>query len=244
MRLLLVEDDELFRLGLRVRLEQEPDLVVVAEATDGETAVARVRELAIDAVVLDLGLPGLGGLEAARQIRALQAQLPILALTSHTEPATIARLIGLGVRGYCVKGLAAETLVLALRSIAAGASWWDGLATAQIHAHWQSDRKASDLREDLREDLTERQSRAAPTLQAGPGLAESQQALAALTQREREILTLMTAGKSNQEIAQDLYISTGTVRVHVHAILQKLGARDRTQAVVLALGARGGDRLA
>jgi two-component system, NarL family, response regulator len=209
LRILLVEDDELFRLGLRVRLQQEPSLNIVAEAEDGETAIALADQQSIDLVVMDVGLPGIGGIEACRQIKQRYPALPILILTSHNQKPLIARLIEAGAQGYCLKGIAAETLVLALRSIAAGASWWDSTATQEIQAAFASDAEKAD--------------------------AFSRPTTTALTQREQEILALLAQGKNNQEIADLLYIAPGTVRVHVHAILHKLDARDRTQAVIIAL---------
>jgi DNA-binding NarL/FixJ family response regulator len=208
LRILLVEDDELFRLGLHMRLQQEPGLEVVAEAEDGETAVEVAGQHRLDVVILDVGLPGIGGIEACRRIKQQHPNLPILVLTSQSQQSLIPRLIEAGVQGYCLKGIAAETLILALRSIAAGASWWDQTATTEIRATFGS--------------ATANLSQASTT--ANP-----------LTRREQEILTLMAAGQSNQEIAQALYITPGTVRVHVHTILQKLDVRDRTQAVVMAL---------
>lgn len=205
--ILLVEDDELFRLGLSTRLQQEPALRVAAEAEDGETAIALVKQQTFDVVVLDIGLPGIGGIEACRQIKQQQPTLPVLILTSHNQPALIARLIEVQAQGYCVKGVAAETLVLAIRSVAAGATWWDAIASKAIQSAFQG-------------HSSQAEEMAAPPL---------------LTKREQEILTLMAAGHSNQEIADALYIAPGTVRVHVHAILQKLDVRDRTQAVILAM---------
>lgn len=208
VRILLVEDDELFRLGLRVRLQQEPGLEIVAEAEDGETAVELASQQPLDVVLLDVGLPGIGGLEACRQIKQ-QSNLPILVLTSHSQTALITRLIEAGAQGYCLKGIAAETLVLALRSIAAGASWWDQTATQEIR---------SALENPVLKILD------APSVLINP-----------LTHREQEILELLASGKTNQEIADMLYIAAGTVRVHVHAILHKLEVRDRTQAVIVAM---------
>lgn len=213
VRILLVEDDELFRLGLRVRLQQEPGLEIVAEAEDGETAVALANQHPLDLVLLDIGLPGIGGLEACRQIKQQQPNLPMLVLTSHFQKSLVARLIEVGAQGYCLKGIAAETLVLALRSVAAGASWWDQTATQALRSVVGSHSGETNL-------------------------SESSNLLNSLTQREQEILTLLVAGKTNQEIAQALYITPGTVRVHVHAILHKLKVRDRTQAVVVALQKR------
>jgi two-component system NarL family response regulator len=210
LQILLIEDDELFRLGLRVRLQQEPDLEIVAEAEDGETAIERSSQSAIDVVLLDVGLPGIGGIEACRQIKQRHPHLPVLVLTSHSQPGLIARLVAAGAQGYCLKGIAAETLILALRSVAAGASWWDATATQTIRTAFNS---VADP------------ERAPASPKAGN----------ALTQREKEILKLIAAGKNNPEIAQTLYITPGTVRVHVHSILHKLGVRDRIQAVMIAM---------
>lgn len=210
LKILLVEDDELFRLGLRVRLEQESGLEIVAEAEDGETAIEMVKCHVLNIVVLDIGLPGLGGIEACRQIKKLALDLPILVLTSHTQKALINRIIEVGAQGYCIKGAPSHTLILAIRSVAVGASWWDSAATTEIRAAFENNSGTTATR-------------------------DSEKMSPVLTRREQEILALITDGKTNQEIAQILYIAPGTVRVHVHAILQKLDVRDRTQAAVIAI---------
>lgn len=210
LKILLVEDDELFRLGLRVRLEREQELEVVAEAEDGETAIEMVKRHSLNIVVLDIGLPGLGGVEACRQIRQLAPNLPILVLTSHTQKPLINRIIEVGAQGYCLKGAPSHTLVLAIQSVAAGASWWDSTATTEIRAAFENNSDTT---------ATRNSGKIAPVL----------------TRREQEILALIANGKTNQEIAQVLYIAPGTVRVHVHAILQKLDVRDRTQAAIVAI---------
>ncbi len=209
LRILVVEDDELFRLGLSVRLSKEPGLEVVAEAVDGETAVELTNQHLPDVVLLDVGLPGIGGVEACRQIKEQHPEMPVLVLTSHSQKQLIERLIAVGASGYCLKGIEAGVLILALRSVSAGASWWDQTVTAEIRAAMTGN----------------------PSIQAN--LTEEVQN--PLTQREQEILAQIAAGKSNQEIAELLHIAPGTVRVHVHAILQKLEVRDRTQAAVLAI---------
>lgn len=140
LRLLLVEDDELFRLGLQVKLRQETGLEIVAEAEDGETAVEMVKRYPLDVVLLDIGLPGIGGIEACRQIKQQNPKLPVLVLTSHSQQSLITRLIEVGAQGYCLKGISAETLVLAVRSVAAGASWWDQIATREIRAKFENNR--------------------------------------------------------------------------------------------------------
>ncbi|QSJ14896.1 response regulator transcription factor [Nostoc sp. UHCC 0702] len=210
IKILLVEDDELFRLGLRVRLQQEPGLEIVAEAEDGETAIELVKQNLLDVVLLDVGLPGIGGIEACRQIKQQNPLLPILVFTSHSQKPLITRLIEAGAQGYCLKGIAAEKLVLALRSVAAGASWWDATATQEIRSFLSYEPPQPEQDNIIKP--------------SNP-----------LTGRELEILSLLVAGKTNQEIAHTLYIAPGTVRVHIHAILQKLEVSDRTQAVVVAL---------
>jgi two-component system NarL family response regulator len=211
LRVLLVEDDELFRLGLRIGLQQELALEIVAEATDGETAVKLANECQLDVVLLDVGLPGIGGVEACRRIKQAQPKLPVLILTSRFQKSLIAELIAAGAQGYCLKGVEVKVLGLALQSVVAGASWWDQAGTQQIRASMQSNSMSVINHEDVTTPST------------------------SLTKREREILQLLALGKSNREIAEDLSITLGTVRIHVHAILQKLDVRDRTQAVIVAL---------
>ncbi|MDB9373870.1 response regulator transcription factor [Nodularia sphaerocarpa] len=207
IKILLVEDDELFRLGLRVRLQEEIGLEIVAEAEDGETAIELVSQHTLDVVLLDVGLPGIGGIEACKQIKQQNPLLPILVLTSHSQKTLISRLIASGAQGYCLKGIAAEKLVLALRSVAVGASWWDETATNEIRSTFSSEPYSENVSKTVNP----------------------------LTQREQEILSFLAAGKTNQQIALALYITPGTVRVHVHAILHKLEVSDRSQAVVVAM---------
>jgi two-component system NarL family response regulator len=209
-KILLVEDDELFRLGLQVRLQQETKIAVLAEASDGETAIALAKLQTFDLVLLDIGLPGLGGMETCRQLKQNHPNLPILVLTSRNERTLISRLVTAGAQGYCMKGVAAETLILAMRSVIAGASWWDATATAEIQHTFQNH---------------------SPELMDDPS---SEAKVNTLTRREKEILMLMSEHKTNQEIADLLYISSGTVRVHIHTILHKLEVADRKQAIAIA----------
>ncbi|MBD2775629.1 response regulator [Iningainema tapete] len=211
IKILLVEDDELFRLGLRMRLQQETCIEILAEAEDGEQAVELANHYPLDLVLLDIDLPGIDGIEACCQIKQHHPHLPILVLTSNSEKPLIARLIKAGVAGYCLKGIPSESLILALRSVAAGASWWDHTATTEIRAAFKENNLSASSTKNIE-------------LRENP-----------LTKREQEILALVAAGKSNQEIAEILYIAPGTVRVHIHAILQKLEVRDRNQAVMLAI---------
>ena len=197
LKLLLVEDDSLFRLGLATCLQREPSIELVAEASDGESALDLVQKDTFDVVILDLGLPGLGGIETCRQLHQLYPELPILILTSHPDKHLVLKLMEVGAKGYCLKGIDAEKLVLAIRSISMGATWWDRNASDRIYTAIHQNDRAS-------------------------GLANEYQ----LTKRELEVLTLITQGKTNQQIAETLFITSGTARVHVHAILQKLAVSD------------------
>lgn len=210
LRILVAENDQLFRLGLRLGLEQAPDIEVVAEATDGEMAVWLTNHSQPNVVILDVSLPGIGGVEACRQIKQQRHKVPILVLTSLFHKSTITRLIEAGVQGYCLKGVRAKTLVLALRSLAAGASWWDEAGTAQIREVFQK-------------------------YQTSIVTAPKAQPSDPLTKREREVLALLARGQTNQEIAESLHITPGTVKLHVHSIFKKLEVRDRTQAAVVAI---------
>ncbi len=203
LKILLVEDDELFRLGLAVRLQQENDFKIVAEAEDGETAVELTNRHCLDLVLLDVGLPRMSGISACAHIKQQHPQLPVLALTSRSESSLINRLIETGIQGYCLKGIPAEKLILAIRSVVAGASWWDYTATQEIYSAFNH---SIPIKENL---------------------------INTLTKREKEIFQLMIEEKTDQEIANLLYISTATVRVHIHTILQKLKISDRHQAVLL-----------
>jgi two-component system, NarL family, response regulator len=206
LKILVVEDDELFRLGLLVRLQREPGIEILAEANDGETAIELAKQQLFDLVLLDIGLPGLGGIETCRQLKQNHPKLAILALTSRSDRSLIARLVAAGAQGYCLKGVGAETLILAMRSVIAGASWWDATATAEIHNLFQHN-SAQDPAKPIE----------------------------SLTRREQEILKLIATQKTDREIAEILYITPGTVRVHVHTILHKLGASDRKQAVAISI---------
>ncbi len=206
LKLLLVEDDVLFRLGLATCLQRESGIELVVEASDGESAIDLIEKQTFDVVILDLGLPGLGGIETCRQLYQLYPELPVLILTSHPDKHLVLKLMEVGAKGYCLKGIDAEQLVLAIRSISMGATWWDRNASDRIYtAIHQNDRSA--------------------------GLANEFQ----LTKRELEVLTLISQGRTNQQISETLFITAGTARVHVHAILQKLNVSDRTQAAIIAL---------
>ncbi len=212
MRVLVVEDDELFRLGLEVTLLGFAVIDAVTAVGDGEQALDLLRHQRFDVILLDLGLPGLGGLETCRRITAGHPQIPVLVVTSQEDPAWCLRMVRAGARGYVRKGVAAGDLQLAIQTVLRGASWWDAEATAALR--------------ELGAVGGPEASTTAPSPSNGLDL---------LTPREREVLEAMARGLSNREIAGELGIGLGTVRVHGHAIMQKLEVANRTQAVLKLL---------
>ncbi len=209
VRVLLVEDDELFRFGLTMAL-QKGGFNVVGEAVDGESALQMAADLSPELVLLDIGLPDLDGPDICQCLRRSYPRLPILVLTSHLDDHLAVQLLRAGVNGYCLKGLEAETLLLAMRSLLAGGAWWSDAAMEKLRQHANA-------------------SSTGPCAWAEPPNEP------VLTEREQEVLAWLAQGHSNQEIATALFISAGTVRVHVHSILQKLSVSNRKQAVLVAV---------
>jgi two-component system NarL family response regulator len=215
MRVLLIEDDEAFRMGIEAFLTELPGVEGVIVAADGEQGLEQLGRVPCDLAVLDIGLPGLGGLETCRRIKA-GFDIPVLILTSQEDERWVRRMWEAGASGYLHKSETQHQLELALRSVAGGASWWDRQASRSLRA---------------------------PEGAGEPGGGEARDRhLAALTTRERQVLEAMAEGLTNQQIAARLGIGAGTVRIHVSAVFQKLGVSNRTQAVLVLLRARPGLR--
>lgn len=207
MQLLLIEDDEAYQLAMASHLRQLPGVENVLVAGDGEEGLELLESRSVDLVLLDLVLPGLGGLATCQRITSTSA-VPVLILTSQEDPLWVQRIWDAGARGYLHKERALAQVELALASLLAGASWWDQQATAA-----------------LRGSSPSQASVAAP----------SAERLNALTQREQQVLACLAAGDNNRVIAQRLGIGEGTVRSHVHVLLQKLQVSNRTQAALVWL---------
>ena len=205
IRVLLVDDEELVRSGLRLILSTEPDLDVVAEAADGEQALALAERHQPDVVMLDIRMPGLDGIEVARRLAASGSPARVVVLTTFDNDDYVYGALRAGASGFLLKDAPATQLVSAIRAAAAG----DAVLAPSVT------RRVVD-------ELGRRQAPAAI------------QRLDVLTDRERDVLTLMAEGCSNAEIGDRLFITEGTVKTHVARILVKLGVRDRLQAVVLA----------
>jgi DNA-binding NarL/FixJ family response regulator len=205
---LLADDDELTRTGLRLIVESDPDLTVVGEAADGLEAIHLTRALRPEVVVMDIRMPGMDGLEATRRIVEGPGEGPrVLILTTFELDEYVFGALRAGASGFLLKRSSPEVLIDGIKVVAAG----DGLLAPSV------------TRRLIQEFARLPDPTASP---AAP--------LETLTQREREVLALVGAGLSNGELAARLYISEATVKTHVKRILMKLGLRDRIQAVVLA----------
>jgi DNA-binding NarL/FixJ family response regulator len=205
----IADDQRLVRQGLRLILESEPGIEVLAEAADGAEAVALVRQHSPAVALLDIRMPVLDGLRAARQVIALGPATRVLILTTFDADEYVYEALRAGVSGFLLKDAPAEQLVVAVRSVAAGDALIDPVITRRLISRF--------------------------TLAAKPpGPGGLPEALSALTTREIDVFRLLAQGRSNVEIARDLVVEENTVKTHVSRILLKLSLRDRVQAVVLA----------
>ena len=207
IRVLVADDQTLVRAGFRAILEVQDDLEVVGEAEDGDEAVALARELRPDVVLMDIRMPGVDGIEATRRLLRDGDAPRILMLTTFDLDEYVYEAMKAGASGFLLKDAPRDQLVGAVRTVAAGDAL---LAPALVRR--------------LIEDFVRRPA---------PG-ARPPAELDDLTEREREVLTLIARGLANAEIAARLFVSEATVRTHVTHILAKLELRDRVQAVVLA----------
>ncbi|GIK71355.1 MAG: DNA-binding response regulator [Chloroflexota bacterium] len=205
IRILIVDDHAIVRAGIRVLLQLQPDFEVVGEAEDGREALRQVQQLAPDIALMDIGMPGMDGLAATRAILQNYPQVRIIALTQHENREYVLPTLRAGAKGYVLKRAPDDTLVRAIRTVAAGGSFLDP-------------RIADVVTDSLR------QQGAAP---ADP--------LETLTEREREVLQLLASGKTYQEIADTLFISVKTVDFHRTNLMRKLNLANRTELVQFAI---------
>ena len=208
IRVLLVDDQALFREGLRTLISLQPDLEVVGEAVNGEEALHLAAVLHPEVVLMDLQMPVLDGVAATRRLHTEQPECRVIALTTFDDDEYIFEGLRAGAVGYLLKDAPSENLFEAIRAAARGESFLQPSVAARVVAEFArlSDQKTT----------------------------HSQSLIEPLSEREREILRLICAGASNREIAEKLFIAEGTVKNHVTNILGKLEARDRTQAALKA----------
>ncbi|MFB2580502.1 response regulator [Herbiconiux sp. P15] len=209
IRVLLVDDQELVRYGLRLVLEAAPGLLVVGEAADGAQAIGAAERLRPDVVLMDVRMPGIGGIEATRRIAGLVPDARVLVLTTYDLDEVAFAALDAGAAGFLLKNTRPEELVAAIRAVGSG----DAVVSPRITAK---------LIEIAAPHLVQRQQ------------ADVEDALSELSPREREIFVLIGRGETNGEIAAALHLSESTVKAHVGRVLAKLELRNRVQAVIRA----------
>lgn len=208
VRVLLVDDQPLVRSGLRMLMAHHPDLEVVGEASTGAEAVRLAGEIDPDVVMMDIRMPGMDGIEATRLITAGPAASRVLVLTTFDQDDHVYGALRAGASGFVVKDMPLDEILAAVRVVAAGDALIAPGVTRRLIAEFAG-RPAS-----------------AP--------ARSPRPVEGITEREREVLTLVGRGRSNTEIAEDLFITVATAKSHVSRLLTKLDARDRVQLVITA----------
>ena len=206
--ILIVEDHELTRFGLKTAFESCDFIEHIYEAESAERGLEIASENEINLIIMDLGLPGMDGIEATRKVKALNKDIKIVVLTSHNDEQEVLNSLKAGANAYCSKEINPQRLIEVVRSVADGAAWFDpSIAHIVLKASANS-----------------------PTIETSDNRKDYD-----LTSREAQILKLMTEGYSNMEIAQILVISINTTKAHVANILQKLEVDDRLQAALKAI---------
>jgi len=207
IRVLVVDDQELVRVGLRGILRSEFGFDVVGECANGGEVIAAVETLTPDVVLMDVRMPLVDGVQATEELRRRDGSPPVLALTTFDDDEVLAGVLRAGASGFVLKGVPGEDLHRAVRAVAGGGAWLDPAVTGRVLAIYRS---------------------------APPPRAGRDPALDALTGREREVLALIGQGKSNAEIAAELFVSDGTIKTHINHLFTKLQLRDRAAGVVFA----------
>ncbi|MBQ4122386.1 response regulator transcription factor [bacterium] len=209
---IIVEDYKLTRVGLKSALNEYEHLNVVAEAEDAESGMLLIDKYQPEVVLMDLGLPGMNGLEATMKLKEKNPSVKVIILTSHERGEEVIAALGSGANAYCLKDITPETLSEVIRNVADGACWVDPAVSSIALNFFPKP-----------ENVTLLQS------------TEIQDSRAQLTERELEVLKHLVKGKSNTEIAKELIVSVHTAKAHVCSILQKLCVDDRVQAAVKAI---------
>lgn len=212
INVLIVEDHSLTRFGLKTALEAHDSFGEIYEAENGERCIEAVIEFKPDLVIMDLGLPGINGIEATRQIKSFDEKIKVLVLTSHKNEDEVWDSLSAGANAYCMKDIEPDRLIHVIEFVNEGAAWLDpAVANTVLKAITKN--KSTKLSEEIDKNKEKVQ----------------------LTDRELDVLRLIVDGYSNQEISEKLLVSIHTTKAHVCNILQKLSVEDRTQAAIKAL---------
>ena len=208
----IVEDYKLTRVGLKSTLNEYEHINVVGEAEDATSGISLIESLKPDVVLMDLGLPGMNGLEATMKIKEKGLKSKVIILTSHERGEEVIAALGSGANAYCLKDISPETLSEVIRNVSEGACWVDPAVSSVALNFFPKPENVSLIQ-----------------------TSEVQDARAQLTERELEVLKHLVKGKSNTEIAKELIVSVHTAKAHVCSILQKMCVNDRVQAAVKAV---------
>jgi DNA-binding NarL/FixJ family response regulator len=227
IKVLLVEDHALTRMGLKTALRRTSDIQVIGEATNGEEAVTAATELCPDVILMDVGMPVMDGIQAARKIINDNPAMRVIMLTQHDNDSDILASLAAGASGYCLKDVEPERLYTAIRSVNAGDAWLDATVADRVLRHYMHAPGPSAPAAKPESHVPEKSDTGATNFDRP--LVEP------LSTRELEVLKLIVDGLSNQEIADKLIISLATAKTHVRNILNKLAVDDRTQAAVHAM---------
>jgi len=212
IKVVIVEDFKLTRVGLRCALNANKDIDVVAEAEDAPSGIKQIEKTNPDVILMDLGLPGMNGIEAILKIREFDKEVKIIALTSHDRQQEVVGALSSGANAYCLKDIDPEKLAEVIRDVNDGVCWIDPLVADLALKSMPKIEDASIIGENC-----------------------SSQIQVPLTDREQEVLKHLVDGKSNTEIAKELIVSVHTAKAHVCSILQKMCVNDRVQAAVKAV---------
>ena len=215
VKVMVVEDYKLTRVGLRCALNQHEDIEVINEAENAEDALKMIEQKAPDVVIMDLGLPDMNGLEATMKImenNTNKKDIKVIILTSHDREEEVMASLGAGATGYCMKDIDPDTLADVIKQVNQGACWLDpNVCKTALKIFPRPENTQLIYKQETKDDKGH------------------------LTEREQEVLRLLVKGKSNTEIASELIVSVHTAKAHVCSILQKLCVDDRVQAAVKAI---------
>ena len=230
IRVLIVDDQTLVREGFRKLLELEPDIEIVDTASSGESALAAVELLHAqntppDVILMDIRMPHMDGIAATRAIKERWPDAHIVILTTFDDTELIHAGLRAGALGYSLKDITAEQLAMTVRAAARGQVLLQPGIASKVFSAFTSSNPARSPASSIN---------TAPATSTAPSYIDSTASIEQLTEREREILTLVARGASNRQIAENLYLTEGTVKNHMSNILSKLGVRDRTQAALKA----------
>ena len=215
IRVLLVEDHMMIRMGTALVIEKTEGISLVGEAEDGLQGVEKAKELLPDVILMDIGLPVIDGIEATKRIRETGINAKVLIFTSRDSDDDVFVALAAGADGYVMKGATAQQLTSAIIAVNEGTAWLDPAIARLVLSNVQRQKTESNATNEI-------------NYKAGKNTF-------GLTEREMEVLALIVDGLSNPEIAEKLFITRATAKAHVHSILQKLYVDDRTQAAVTAM---------